>query len=347
MSASPTCSVIVPVYKCEPYIDDCIESLRQQTLTDFEAICVNDASPDRSLEKAQRAAQGDARFRFLQMEKNSGLSAVRNRGIDEATGRIIVLLDSDDLLTPDALARIAQRFDEQQLDTVYFNAESFYEDAAAYKCVVEDFSGRDSFDDVATGRELFTFFEKRDQFFPHGALQAMSRRFLNDNHLRFKEGILHEDVLLTFQMILAAQRTSFLNEPLYRRRIHTGSIMAAPRRTMRNITGHLIAIHFMKDYLLAHAETEDERFVRAMAHRLDAYLKLCAEDWLHDITSDEKQAYLASISPADRVRFELEVAQPAELLREIYDCHTWRVGAALLKAPQAARDAVNRLRRTR
>lgn len=335
---APAFSVIVPLYDCEHYVEECLESLKAQTFPGFEAIVVNDASPDDSLAIAKRVAGGDGRFRFFEMPENRGLAAVRNRGLDEARGGIVVFLDSDDLLVPCALEHMERRFREQDLDDLYFNAESFYEDAKARKMLVENFSGRDSFEGVASGTELFTFFENRGQFFIHGALRAVRRSLIEAGHIRFPEGIIHEDVLFTFQTLLASRRSSFLNEPVYRRRIHAGSIMAKPRRTVRNIEGHLVGIDFMRSYLVEHATDLDPSFVEAMAHRLNVFLDLCARDWMGDIADDEKEAFLAGLDAADRARFQIEVAQRAEMLRDFYGSTTWRVGQAMVALPQAVRD---------
>lgn len=344
---SPMFSIIVPLYNCERYVAECLESLRAQTFGDFEALVIDDATPDGSVGVAKRVAGDDGRFLFLAMERNSGLAAVRNRGIDEARGQVVVFLDSDDMLTSDALGKMEERFRMQDLDDLYFNAESFYEDARAHSILVEDFSNRDSFDGVASGTQLFTFFENRNQFFIHGALRAIRRNLLEREGIRFPEGVIHEDVLFTFKTLLASKRSSFLNEPVYRRRIHAGSIMAKPRRTVRNIEGHLVGIRFMEDYLQSHADELDDAFVAAMAHRLNVFFDLCARDWMSDITDEEKQGYLASMGPADRARFQIEVAQRAEMLRDFYTSTTWRLGQAVVALPQAIRDKLASLGRKR
>ena len=344
---TPFFTVIVPIYRCEAYIEQCIGSLLDQTCRDFEVICIDDASPDASLERAQKTARGDARFRFITLAENAGQSVARNHALNEASGTVIVLLDSDDYLMPCALERIRDRFERQALEDLYFNAESFYESSRAYSCVVEDFSNREDFPEVATGRDLFTFFEERGQFFPHGALRAVRRDLIERENIRFREGIIHEDLLFTLQTLLASERSSFLNEPLYRRRIRTGSTMATPRRTMANIEGHLVSVRFMKEWMLEHASELDNRFMAAMAHRMSAYLKTCAEDYARDVEPDEKALYLAKLTPAERVAFELEVAQPAELLTEIYESTTWRIGSAAIAAPVALREGLKKLRRPR
>lgn len=344
---TPTFTVIVALYNCERYIAECLGSLRAQSFDNFEAIVIDDCSTDDGLRVAKTAVADDERFRFLSTLANSGQGAARNVALEAARGRIVVLLDADDLLVPHALEHIAERFTEQQLDDLYFNAESFYEDAEAYNRVVEDFSGRDSFDGVATGMELFTFFEDRGQFFPHGALRAVSRSLIEDNVIRFPEGIIHEDLLFTLQTLVCSQRSSFLNEPLYRRRIRSGSTMASKHRTMRNIEGHLVSIRWMRFWLDQHADSLDRDFVRTMAHRLNDYLDVCARDYLFDVEESDKAAFLEKLSGRDMVAFQIDVAQRAESLRVFYDSTTWKVGHAVCAAPQALQGKLKAVLRKR
>lgn len=336
--SNPVFTVIVALYNCEHYIKECLESLQRQTFGDFEVIVVDDCSTDNGLSLAKRTVEGDRRFRFLATPVNSGQGAARNIALDAARGDIIVLLDADDLYTPDALESIAKRFDSQQLDDLFFNAESFYESAEARRRVEEDYSRRDDFPDVATGTGLFTFFEQRNQFFAQGALHAVKRELVERGGIRFPEGIIHEDVLFLFKTLAASQRSSFLNKPLYRRRIREGSTTGTKRRSMRNIVGHLASIHWMQEWMAANVESLDRAFIEAMSHRLNDYLDLCARDYLFDVTEDEKRAYLDSLDPSQFAAFQMEVAQRSEMMRQFYDSNTWKVGAAVVALPQAIRD---------
>ena len=100
----PTISVIVPVYKVEPYIHQCIDSILAQTYTDFELILVDDGSPDNCGMICDEYAKQDDRIRVIHQE-NQGLSAARNAGIDIAKGECLTFIDSDDLWEPDKLEK--------------------------------------------------------------------------------------------------------------------------------------------------------------------------------------------------------------------------------------------------
>ena len=95
-------SVIVPVYNVEEYLEECLESIRQQTFTDIEVILVNDGSTDSSKEICERFCQADNRFKLINQE-NQGQSVARNRGIKESVGQFIMFVDSDDVINTNVL----------------------------------------------------------------------------------------------------------------------------------------------------------------------------------------------------------------------------------------------------
>ena len=88
-------SVIVPCYNQAQYLDECLQSVLDQTYTDWECIIVNDGSPDHTEEIAKKWVEKDARFRYL-FKENGGLSSARNAGIEIAKGEWILPLDADD-----------------------------------------------------------------------------------------------------------------------------------------------------------------------------------------------------------------------------------------------------------
>lgn len=99
MNVSPEISVIVPVYKVEKFISQCIKSILEQSFTDFELLLVDDGSPDNSGKICDEWSQKDNRIRVFH-QNNAGVSAARNRGLTEAQGRYVVFIDSDDWILP-------------------------------------------------------------------------------------------------------------------------------------------------------------------------------------------------------------------------------------------------------
>lgn len=116
MEDKPKVSVIVPVYKAEKYIRQCVDSLLAQSFEDYEILLINDGSPDKSGEICDEYALKDSRIRVFH-KSNSGVSATRNIGMDNARGEWIAFVDSDDWVESDFLSPLAQ--DYPQLDIIH------------------------------------------------------------------------------------------------------------------------------------------------------------------------------------------------------------------------------------
>lgn len=95
-------SVIVPVYNVETYLEECLDSIQNQTYTDFEVLLVNDGSTDGSQAICERYCQADKRFRLIN-QSNQGQSVARNTGVTASRGEFIAFVDSDDMILPNYL----------------------------------------------------------------------------------------------------------------------------------------------------------------------------------------------------------------------------------------------------
>ena len=103
----PKVSIIVPIYRVEKYLSQCVDSLLCQTLEEIEIILVDDGSPDNCGRIADEYARQDSRVKVIHQE-NAGLSAARNTGIRAATGEYIGFVDSDDWAGPEMFRRSFQ-----------------------------------------------------------------------------------------------------------------------------------------------------------------------------------------------------------------------------------------------
>ena len=95
-------SIIIPIYKVEKYLQSCLDSVLAQTFKDWEAICVNDGSPDNSGKILTEYAKKDPRIKII-TQNNQGPSVARNNGLKQANGKYIFFLDSDDFIHPQLL----------------------------------------------------------------------------------------------------------------------------------------------------------------------------------------------------------------------------------------------------
>ena len=121
----PAISIIIPIYKVEKYLRRCLNSVKNQTFHDWEAICVNDGSPDNSAKILDEFAAQDARFKIINKE-NGGLSDARNVGMEYATGNYILYLDSDDFIHPQTMEIAYSMALRDESDIVSFTYDRIY-----------------------------------------------------------------------------------------------------------------------------------------------------------------------------------------------------------------------------
>ena len=98
-------SIITPVHNSESFLDQCIESVRAQTHTQWEHILIDDCSKDNSISIINQYCKKDRRIKYIGLEINSGAGVARNKGIEKAKGEYIAFLDSDDLWYPEKLEK--------------------------------------------------------------------------------------------------------------------------------------------------------------------------------------------------------------------------------------------------
>ncbi|MBR6933705.1 MAG: glycosyltransferase [Bacteroidales bacterium] len=219
-------SIIIPVYNVEKYLRECLDSVLAQTFEDWEAICIDDGSTDRSAAILEEYAQKEARVKVIS-QPNGGLSAARNTGLKAANGEYVLFLDSDDWLEPNALDVLASKLDGE--DMLCFSGRRYFENEHAYhepdRLKSREYgSGMDYYNDNALAHRDFAFICV--------VLRAYRRSFLLDNGLLFKEGIFHEDDLFTPEACFFARRVKVLDECLYDYRVRANSITttATPKR---------------------------------------------------------------------------------------------------------------------
>ena len=120
----PYLSIIVPVYNVEQYLDECLSSIINQTYTDWECICVNDGSTDKSCQILERYAEQDSRIRLISQE-NKGLAATRSEGMLWAKGKFIIFVDSDDYLDTNACEQLVLIAETHNMDVLGYSYKTY------------------------------------------------------------------------------------------------------------------------------------------------------------------------------------------------------------------------------
>ena len=214
-------SIVIPVYNVEPYIEDCLKSVAAQTYNgDIECIIVNDCTPDGScaiIKKFIKEYNGGIEFKLLHHAKNRGLSAARNTGIDAATGEYIYFLDSDDEITPDCIELLTEPLKQKKYDFVIGNYDTIGSNIKFPPLLLKHGALPDN-DNIRN-----TFFT--EQWYMMAWNKLCKLEFLRKEKLYFKEGLLNEDNLWSFQLACTAQSMFVTKKETYRYKVRETSIM--------------------------------------------------------------------------------------------------------------------------
>ena len=210
-------SVIIPVYKVEEYIEQCIESVLNQTYKDIEVILIDDGTPDRSAELCKKYLS-DARVTLIQ-KKNGGLSSARNEGIQNAEGDYIVFLDSDDLWCDgSALTKLVEILKQESPDILIFGNID-------YNCINKQETKNIFENRVYCGNNDKLLLIQSDAFRASAWNKIISKKMFLDNDLFFLEGIVGEDNDWCARLLLYADKIITTDICLYKyRKYRNGSI---------------------------------------------------------------------------------------------------------------------------
>ncbi|MCC8164615.1 MAG: glycosyltransferase family 2 protein [Planctomycetes bacterium] len=210
---TPAISVVVPFYNVEPYIAQCLKSIRNQTFTDFEVLCVDDHGQDKSLSVVEKYVRLDPRFKLIRQEKNCGPGAARNRGIRVATGKYITFIDPDDWVEPDLLEKEHAAIVQYGVDSVWVGHRNYYEDDGSFKPAAPQVpAGLVKLDaEIVAGNQ------------GAGWNKLSSLAFLRRYGVEFDEGIFHEDIGFVFRLCCFAGTIYQIPDALYNYRHRKGS----------------------------------------------------------------------------------------------------------------------------
>ena len=211
----PEISVIVPVYKVEKYLNECIDSILAQTFTDFELILVDDGSPDNCPALCDAAAAKDSRIRVIH-QQNKGLSGARNAGIEIARGNWLSFIDSDDSIDKTCLEKMHRAA-----------VQSGAEVASCNILYLEADGSRSSYQDTPLRNEVISREEAIHRIRLTPLVQAATRLHRRDvfADLRFPVGKNYEDAFTTPEVLEHINLVACVEDVLYHYRLNPEGIM--------------------------------------------------------------------------------------------------------------------------
>lgn len=235
-------SVIIPVYNTEEYVAEALKCITNQSLTNIEIIVIDDGSTDSSYRIIKEMADQDDRIKIYS-QANKGQSAARNLGISIAQGEYIYFMDSDDLLENNTFLECYKKCQKEELDIVFFDAEVFGPTKNTFnlnyrRCHLIK-------DTIYSGPAILRILLKTGGYRASPCLVFFRLAYLRKINLTFYPGIIHEDELFTFLLLIQAERVSFINKTYFKRRLRRDSTMAA-KLSRKNLNGYFTVANELK-----------------------------------------------------------------------------------------------------
>ena len=271
-------SIIIPIHNVEKYLRVCLESILNQTFQDFEIICVDDGSTDKSLEILHEYKRKDDRFVILQ-QRHSGAGAARNSGIKLARGKYIQFLDADDY------------FEATLLEEMYDHAEKFDADLTICSSKNVDCEGNITATkspnfpinvDKIPMNKVFNKEDFKDEIFclliPVVWNKLIRKSFLEENHFEFPPLEIYEDIAFIHSLVISAKKIVAFNKELVNYRFNRpGSLVSTrSKHTIDAVKSCMYLGEFLKSK--GFLPEYEEAFRRVFINHIRAEISYCNDD---------------------------------------------------------------------
>ena len=263
----PLISVIVPVYKVENYLDQCVSSIVNQTYRNLEIILVDDGSPDNCPAMCDEWAQRDSRVRVIH-KANGGPDTARNAGLDAAKGEYIGTIDSDDFIDPDMYEKLYILLTENDADISMCDFVQVDENGQSLDNQEEPMK-----DELISREQMLQKFSQLRIHYYYTWNKLYKAEIFRD--IRFIGGI-HDDTGTIHRILGAAKKMAISSEQLcfYRRRAYsTTDIMSMPSFSYRHFEGDMTAYQDRYEYFIglgmpAQADSALSNIIAALKYAL-------------------------------------------------------------------------------
>lgn len=364
-NSSPLVSIIVPVYNCEAYLTSLFDSLENQTFKDFEIICVDDGSTDRSLEILESRRAADSRITVIS-QPNGGGAEARNKGLSIARGKYVMLIDADDFCEPNMLELMTKPFDDNSVGMVVCDINIFWEDRKEYAPMPWAITDNIPVEISFRPQDIPNLFRDITGYVGN---KMIRRSLIEKLGLSFQAIPSHDDLSFVYAAMAASDSIYYVDAELYhyRRRSDGSSVTDT---TMVDLYEYaFIAIDDLRNYLFKMGKWDEfeQIFVNytlymckwktdiASGEKRDEIRNSLRDHWfkLLGVLGHEKAFYLDEdeynflcctlnyefidrlIRQNDILQSKLDDAQ--NQLKKIRSSHSFRIGHALTAIPRNAR----------
>lgn len=291
-------SVIIPVYNVEKFIEKCLESVINQTYTNLEIIIVNDGSKDNSGVICEQYVKSDSRIKYFE-KKNGGLASARNYGLDKASGKYILFLDSDDFMSLNAVEVLLNNLKNSGADVTIGEIVMIkkFDDV---KPEIKDCSNikQYTYDNFSAIENMLYEIQ-----FSSSANRILYKACLFDD-VRFPLGKTYEDLFTIYKVLYKCEVITFVDFPVYYYVIRSGSIISNlnPIKNVDFLNAALEIHDFIEKKCPDKVKAADYKLFVAS---IELFVKYPPQEELSRIDLDKK-VYIWNIIKKNRLRVILD-----------------------------------------
>lgn len=223
INEKPLVSISIPLFKCEDFLEKCLESVRKQSYSNIEVTLINDQTPDNSVAVAENFITKHQlqNWRIYHLEKNSGLSVVRNKGIDTAKGKYLFFLDSDDVLTADCIEKLVSISEKTGAEMTIAQLECEQLETGKKSICIKINEKAEMLEGSSAILKSFA----AGNLVTYAVNKLMRLDFLFENKLRFVPGLFAQDELWTFHLMLKLNKVAISHDVSYTYYLHKKSVI--------------------------------------------------------------------------------------------------------------------------
>lgn len=321
-------SILIPAYNVEEYIDECLLSVKCQTLKEIEVIIVDDGSTDRTGKIVDKYAETDQRFRVIH-QPNKGLTQSRNVGLSLARGKYVGFVDGDDYVSKDAFEQLFSRAEAYSADIVLGSVLYTYEDGTSQR-VGNRSAAFQSHSGTMEGKQCFKLLMKTGCYIPMVWSNLYRLEFIQQNQLHF-EATFHEDEYFMPYALFFAKKVIDINTDFYFYRQRQGSIMRNDSNLIKRSESLFFISSRLKEFIKE--KTNGKEYDEAE----QAFLLQAGSLYERAQSLYERQLSISSkkclfIISEESIAGKYGVGTYINQLTQCFDLSTWNVNVIILHA---------------
>ncbi|MDR2205406.1 MAG: glycosyltransferase [Flavobacteriaceae bacterium] len=220
----PLVTISIPIFKCESFLEKCLNSVLAQTYKNLEVTLINDQTPDDSVKIAEnfiRKNNLQNTWKIHHLEENSGLSVVRNKGIDTANGTYLFFLDSDDTITPNCIETLVNISEKTAAEMTISQLECEQLETGEKSICIKIKSEKE----IINGNDEILKDFSEGQLVTYAVNKLIKTDFLRQNKLYFVKGLFAQDELWTFHIMLKINKIAIHKDITYTYFLHKNSVI--------------------------------------------------------------------------------------------------------------------------